>query len=58
MLAKYDVELTYLKGKDNVIADALSWVSPLEAETKDRDNFGVIPVHHITSEVSAIGSQL
>ena len=56
-LAKYDVELTYLKGKDNVIADAFNKVSPLEPESEDRDNFGTIQVYHITSEVPASGSQ-
>ena len=46
-LAKYDVALTYLKGKYNVIAHAQSQVSPLEPE--DKENFGVIPVNHIAS---------
>ena len=55
-LAKYNVELTYLKGKDNVIADALCCVSSWKPEAADKDD--IIPVHHITSEVSAIESQL
>ena len=38
--SKYDVELTNLKGKDNAIADALRWVSPLEPESEDKDTFG------------------
>ena len=50
--------MTYLKGKDNVIADALNLVSPLEPKPEDADNFGVIPVHHITSEINTTGSQL
>ena len=46
-LAKYDIELTYLKGKHNVIADAPGQVILLEPDSEDRDNFGAIPVHHI-----------
>ena len=57
-LAKYDVQLTYLKGEDNDIEDALSQVSPHEPETEGRDNFGVIQVHHITSEIPDTGSFL
>ena len=57
-LAKYDVELTYLKSKDTVIADALIQVSPLEPDTEDKDNFDVIPVHNITSEIPATESHL
>ena len=45
--AKYNIKLTYLKGKDNVIADAFSQFSPLEPEDEDRDNCNAIPVHHI-----------
>ena len=55
-LAKYDAELTYLQGENDVIADALSHVSLLQPESKDRDNFDAIPVHHITSEIPATGS--
>ena len=57
-LAKYDVDLTYLKGKDIVIDDALNQVSQLDPESKDKENFSVIIVHHITSDIPAIGSQL
>ena len=41
-----------------VIADALSWVSSLEPVPEDKDNLGVIPVLHITSEIPATRSQL
>ena len=54
-LEKYNVELTYLKGKDNVMADALSPVSPLEPGAEERDNLGAILVHHITSKIPATG---
>ena len=40
------MELTYLKGKDNVIADALSQISPLEQETAEKDILDAIWVHH------------
>ena len=53
---KYDVELTYLKSKDIVIADSLSCVSPLEPELEDEDNLDIILVYHITSEIPATGS--
>ena len=55
---KYDVELMYLKGKDNIIADAVSCVSPLKSEEAHKDDFDIMPVHHITSEVSATEPQL
>ena len=52
------MELTYLKGKDNVITDGLSCVNPLEPEAVDKDDFDAIPIHHITSKVSATEFQL
>ena len=52
------MELTYLKGKDNVIMDALSNVSPLVPGAVEKDNFDAIPVHHITSDILAVESQL
>ena len=57
-MAKYDVELTYLMGKDNIITDALSHVSPLEPKVVDKDDPEAILVHCVTSEVSAMESQL
>ena len=51
-LAHYDVDIKYLKGKSNVIADALSQVSPLtEYRNSDRssETIDVIPVHQISS---------
>ena len=56
-LEKYDVELTYLKGKDNVTTNTLIGVSPLVPEPEDKDIFVVIPVHHITAEIPVTGSQ-
>ena len=50
------MELTYLKGKDNFITDALSQSSPLEPELADEDDLDAIPAHHITSEIPATES--
>ena len=52
------MELAYLKGKNNVITDILSHVSPFELEAADKDDLDAIPVHHIISEVSATEFQL
>ena len=46
-LAKYDLELMYLKGKDNVIAGVLIWVNLIKPEPTDKDYFDTILVHHI-----------
>ena len=52
---KYDVELTYLKGRDNIIADAVSCVSALKPDEAHKDDFDVIPVpHHVTSPSNGI----
>ena len=49
-LAHYDINKEFLCGKENVIADALSRVCPLQSNnSKVKDsNIDVIPVHHIT----------
>ena len=49
-LAHYDLNIEFLRGKESVIADALSRVCPLQSsnsKTKD-SNIDVILVHHIT----------
>ena len=51
-LAQYDVHIEYLRGRENVIADALSHVGPLAPESQDYvtslNNVEKIPVHQIT----------
>ena len=49
-LAHYDINIDFLQGKENVIADALSRVCLLQTNnSKIKDsNIDVIPIHHIT----------
>ena len=49
-LAHYHLNIEFLRGKENVIADALSRVCPLQSSnSKAKDsNVDVIPVHYIT----------
>ena len=49
-LAHYDINKEFLWGKENVIADALSRVCPLQSNNSKikESNIDVIPVHHIT----------
>ena len=50
-LAQYDVHIEYLRGKEDVIADALSRVATVKPELQDCNtslkNIDKIPVHHI-----------
>ena len=48
-LAHYDINIEFLWGKENVIADALSRVFPLQSSNSKikESNTDVIPVHHI-----------
>jgi len=52
-LSQYDIDLQYLRGKDNVIADALSRVSPLSLTAEDKEDSEFIPVHMLTAEFPA-----
>ena len=51
-LAQYDVHIEYLRGRENIIAYALSHVGPLAPESQDYatslNNVEKIPVHQIT----------
>ena len=61
-LAQYDVHIEYLRGKENVIADALSHVGPLAPESQDYasslNNVERIPVHQITQIAPASKERL
>ena len=49
-LPHYNLNTEFLRGKENMIGDALSRVCPMQSsnsKTKD-SNIDVIPVHHIT----------
>ena len=59
-LAHYDLNIEFFRGKENVIADALSRVCPLQsANPKAMDsNIDVIPVHHITQSAPVSKTRL
>ena len=48
-LAHYDINIGFLHGKENLIADALSRVCPLQSNNSKikESNINVISVHHI-----------
>ncbi len=52
-MSKYDVDVEYIPGKTNVIADALSRVSPRRKDVSDTDDIPEISVHYITKGISA-----
>ena len=56
-LSKYDVEIEYLQGKENVIADALLRVNPLPPRQQDY-KLKTIPVHTISKTVPATATRL
>ena len=61
-LAQYDVHIEYLRGKENVIADALSRVASAKTEhtdyTDSLSNIERIPVHQITQIAPASPERL
>ena len=52
-LSQYDVNIEYMKGKDDVVADALSRVSPQPAPKEGEDEEDFISVHRLTEEIPA-----
>ena len=57
-LARYEIQLEYIRGKDNSIADALSRVDPLSPEPQDAKQMDTIPVHQITNAIPATDNRL
>ena len=59
-LAHYDINIEFLHGKENVIADALSRVYPLQSNNSKikESNIDVIPVHHITQSAPVSKTRL
>ncbi|MEE8207995.1 MAG: RNase H-like domain-containing protein, partial [Nitrosomonadaceae bacterium] len=55
-LAQYDVTIDYLKGKDNIIADALSRICP--KHTTESVDLNCIQVHEITDTIPASKTRL
>ena len=52
-LSWYDLNIEYLKGKENVIADALYRVSPLPNTKQDEHQKDIIPVNMLITEIPA-----
>ena len=59
-LGNYDINTEFFWGKENVIADALSRVCPLQSNnSKIKDsNIDVIPIHHITQSAPVSKTRL
>ena len=56
-LSKYEIEVKYLQGKENVIADALSRVCPLLPMQEDYEP-EIILIHIISNTVPATATKL
>nr|GEY07878.1 putative reverse transcriptase domain-containing protein [Tanacetum cinerariifolium] len=61
LLVDYDCEIHYHPGKENVIADALSWkerIKPLQAEVGDIQLMGPEIIHETTEKIMQIHQRL
>ena len=54
-LSQYDINVEYLKGKENLVADALSRLSPQPTVIEEED---FIPVHMLTDEIPADSARI
>jgi len=52
-LRRYEIQLEYIRGKDNSIADALSRGDPLSPEPQDAKQMDAILVHKIIDAIPA-----
>ena len=52
-LSQYNVSIEYLKGKDNIVADALSRVSPQPIPKEGEEAEDFTPVHMLSEEIPA-----
>ena len=59
-LAHYDINIELLQGKENMIADALSRVCPLQSNNSkiEDSNIDVILIHHITQSAPVSKTRL
>ena len=59
-LAHYDLNMEFLRRKENIIVDALSGVCPLQSTNSKAidSNIDVIPVHHITQSAPVSKTRL
>ena len=57
-LARYKIQLEYIRGKDNSIADVLSRVDTPSPEPQNVKQMDAIPVHQITNAIPATDNRL
>ena len=57
-LARYEIQVEYISGKENAVADALSRVDPLSPKPMDTKQMDAVPVHQVTASVPATENRL